>query len=73
MNKNHFSGTMLMAALICCAQIKTFEQTDWHITGNSTNATTNFVGTTDNQNKKENLSFSATFSMGYKTQEVSVL
>src|SRR6476469_1558896 len=43
------SYAIAIAALVCCTHSKIFSQTDWHITGNSgTNASTHFVGTTDN-------------------------
>src|SRR6266498_4749931 len=49
MKQHQLSCVIAGAALICCTHSKTFAQTDWHITGNSgTNATTNFIGTTDN-------------------------
>lgn len=49
MKQHPLSCAIAFAALICCTHSKTFSQTDWHITGNSgTNATNNFVGTTDN-------------------------
>jgi trimeric autotransporter adhesin len=47
--KQHQLSAVAIAALVCCMHSKTFAQTDWHITGNGgTNATNNFVGTTDN-------------------------
>src|SRR4051794_1964391 len=50
MKQHQLSFAIAIAALLCCAHSETFSQTDWHITGNSgTNATTNFVGTIDNQ------------------------
>ena len=50
MKQHQLRCAIAIAALACCAHSETFSQTDWHITGNAgTNATTNFVGTTDNQ------------------------
>ena len=49
MKQHRLSSAIAIAALFCCVHSKTFAQTDWHITGNSgTNASTNFIGTTDN-------------------------